>query len=213
LVVSLDGFREYHRAGAAVWERQALVRARVIAGAAELGAEVESARRDFVFGRGLSAAEVGEIAAMRERIESELGADGGGRINIKQGRGGLVDVEFLTQMMALRYGHAHPELAGRATVALIRAIGKCDLLDRATAVQLESDYRFLSRLENRLRIETDQPAWAFSTDAGSLGHLARRMGYEGAGGGARLLAEVETCRTRIRATFDDCFRIERSREG
>lgn len=213
LVVSLDGFREYHRAGAAVWERQALVRARVIAGAAELSAEVEAARREFVFGRRLSAAEVGEIAAMRERIERELGAGGDGRINIKQGRGGLVDVEFLTQMMALRYGHAHPELTKRSTVELIRAIGTCDLLDRATAAQLESDYRFLSRLENRLRIETDQPAWAFSTDAGSLGHLARRMGYDGADGRDRLLAEVEACRTRIRATFDNCFRVELIREA
>lgn len=213
LVVSLDGFREYHRAGAAVWERQALVRARVIAGDKGLGAEVEAARREFVFGRGLGAAEVEEIAAMRARIERELGADGHGRVNIKQGRGGLVDVEFLTQMMALRYGHTHPELTGRGTVELIRAIGKCGLIDPAAAAQLDSDYRFLSRLENRLRIETDQPAWAFSTDAASLGHLARRMGYDGADGGAQLLSEVEACRSRIRATFDECFRAERARES
>jgi glutamate-ammonia-ligase adenylyltransferase len=213
LVASLDGFREYHRTSSAVWERQALVRARVIAGEPELGAEVEAARREFVFGHGLSAAEVGEIAAMRARIERELGADGRDRINIKQGRGGLVDVEFLTQMMALRYGHEHPELIKRATVALIRAIGKCGLLDRAAAEQLEADYRFLSRLENRLRIETDQPAWALSTDAHSLRHLARRMGYEGKDGATRLLAEVEACRTRIRTTFDDCFRAESARES
>ena len=130
LVASLDGFRDYHRTNsAAVWERQALVRARVIAGEPELGAEVEAARREFVFGRGLSRAEVGEIAAMRLRIERELGADGRGRLNIKQGRGGLVDVEFLTQMMALRYGHAHPELTSRATVALVRGIGRCGLLE------------------------------------------------------------------------------------
>ncbi|HZO80836.1 MAG TPA: bifunctional [glutamate--ammonia ligase]-adenylyl-L-tyrosine phosphorylase/[glutamate--ammonia-ligase] adenylyltransferase [Candidatus Binataceae bacterium] len=213
LVASLDGFREYHRTSSAVWERQALVRARVIAGEPELAAEVEAARREFVFGRGLNAAEVGEIATMRARIERELGADGRDRINIKQGRGGLVDVEFLTQMMALRYGHRYPELASRATVELIRGIGACGLLDRAAAAQLETDYRFLSLLENRLRIETDQPAWAFAIDTESLRHLAHRMGYEGEGGAARLLAEVEFCRTRIRAIFDECFRIEQSREG
>jgi glutamate-ammonia-ligase adenylyltransferase len=196
-----------------VWERQALVRARVIAGARELGAEVEAARREFVFGRGLSSAEVGEIAAMRLRIERELGADGRGRINIKQGRGGLVDVEFLTQMMALRYGNAHPELTSRATGALIRGIGECGLLERAAVRQLEADYRFLSRLENRMRIETDQAAWALSTERESLSHLAHRMGYREADGAARLLAEVEACRTRIRATFDECFRIEMSRDG
>lgn len=213
LVTSLDGFRDYHRTSSAVWERQALVRARVIAGEPELGAEVEAARREFVFGRGLSRDEVGEIAGMRLRIERELGADGRGRVNIKQGRGGLVDVEFLTQMMALRYGHAHPALTGRSTVALIRGIGECRLLEREVAVQLETDYRFLSHLENRMRIETDQAAWALSTERESLGHLARRMGYREADGAARLLAEVEGCRVRIRAAFDECFRIEMSRDG
>ncbi len=214
LVASLDGFRDYHRTNSsAVWERQALVRARVIAGEPELGAEVEAARREFVFGRGLSRAEVGEIAAMRLRLERELGADGRGSLNIKQGRGGLVDVEFLTQMMALRYGHAHPELTSRATVALVRGIGRCGLLEHHAAAQLEADYRFLSRLENRLRIETDQAAWALSIAPESLGPLARRMGYRDTDGAARLLAELEARRTRIRATFDECFRIEMSRDG
>jgi [glutamine synthetase] adenylyltransferase / [glutamine synthetase]-adenylyl-L-tyrosine phosphorylase len=214
LVASLDGFRDYHRtSSSAVWERQALVRARVIAGEPELGAEVEAARREFVFGRGLGRAEVGEIAAMRLRIERELGADGRGRLNIKQGRGGLVDIEFLTQMMALRHGHAHPELTGRATVALVRGGAQCGLLERVAAAQLEADYRFLSRLENRLRIETDQAAWALSTAPQSLGPLARRMGYREADGAARLLAELEACRARIRATFDECFRLEMSRDG
>jgi glutamate-ammonia-ligase adenylyltransferase len=188
------------------------VRARVIAGTSELGAEVEAARREFVFGRGLTRAEVSEIAAMRMRIERELGADGRGRLNIKQGRGGLVDVEFLTQMMALRYGRAHPELTGRATVALIRGIGRCGLLEARASAQLEADYRFLSRLENRLRIETDQAAWALSTAAESLGPLARRMGYRETNGEARLLEEVEACRTRIRATFNVCLEAEMSRE-
>jgi glutamate-ammonia-ligase adenylyltransferase len=214
LVTSLDAFRDYHRTNSsAVWERQALVRARVIAGEPRLAAEVEAARREFVFGRGLSPAEVGEIAAMRLRIERELGDDARGRLNIKQGRGGLLDVEFLAQMMALRYGHAHPELTGQATVALVRGAGQCGLLEPGVAAQLEADYRFLSRLENRLRIETDQAAWAISTEPESLGHLTRRMGYKETDGAARLLAELEACRMRIRATFDECFRIEMSRDG
>jgi glutamate-ammonia-ligase adenylyltransferase len=214
LVASLDGFHDYHRtSSAAVWERQALVRARVVAGEPELGAEVEAGRREFVFGRGLSRAQVGEIAAMRMRVERELGLDGRGRLNIKQGRGGLVDVEFLTQMMALRYGHAHPELTSRATVALIRGIGQCGLLEHSAPAQLEADYRFLSHLENRLRIETDQAAWALSTAPESLGPLARRMGYREADGAARLLAEVQACRTRIRATYSECFSLEMSRDS
>src|SRR6202008_2699935 len=77
LVTSMAGFREYHRASAAVWERQALVRARVVAGDDHLGAEFEQARRELVFERGLKTTEIGEIAAMRQRMERELGAENG----------------------------------------------------------------------------------------------------------------------------------------
>ncbi len=84
-----------------MWERQALVRARVVAGDALLGASVEAAREEFVFGRGLTRNEVAEIVQMRKRMESEIGAEDKWRLNLKQGRGGLVDVEFVAQMMAL----------------------------------------------------------------------------------------------------------------
>src|SRR6266481_1246800 len=80
LVTSLAGFREYHRHSSAVWERQALIRARVITGDRELSRLVEATREDFVFGRGLSAAQVAEIAAMRARMEHEIGADGAARL-------------------------------------------------------------------------------------------------------------------------------------
>ena len=148
---------------------------------------------------------------MRLRIERELGADGRGHVNIKQGRGGLVDVEFLTQMMALRYGREHPQLTKRATAALIRGMGEVGLLDTQATAQMESDYSFLSRLENRLRIETDQAAWAFSVEPERLGPLARRMGFRETEGAAHLLAEVDSCRARIRAVFDECFRVELAR--
>ena len=166
LVTSLAGFREYHRQSSAVWERQALVRARVITGDRELGREVEAARQEFVYGRGLTAAEVGEIAAMRHRMEMEIGAEDKTRLNIKQGHGGLVDVEFLAQMMALSHGQLYPELRVRNTMGLLEALDGLRLLSAADASVLEDDYRFLSRLENRLRIESDQPAWAIPTVRG-----------------------------------------------
>jgi glutamine synthetase adenylyltransferase len=76
---------------------------------------------------------------------------------------------------------------------------------------LESDYRFLSRLENRLRIETDQAAWALPTDPDALTPLARRMGYEGLNAAQRLLDELDFRRTRLRTIFDACFARELER--
>ncbi len=211
LVASLAGFRDYHRQSSAVWERQALVRARVITGDRELGREVEAARQEFVYGRGLTAAEIGEIAAMRRRMENEIGAEDKTRLNIKQGRGGLVDVEFLVQMMALSHGHRSPELRVRDTMGLLEALDGLHLRAPADAAVLEDDYRFLARLENRLRIESDRPAWAVPTSVAALRPLARRMGFEGANGAARMLAELAKRRDRIRAIFERYFAAEQAR--
>src|SRR6185295_6547715 len=110
LVSSLEAFEAYHRASAELWERQALIRARPVAGPAELCERLEAIISGFVYGRGLTDEEVEEIARMRVRIERERGAEGDDSLNIKTGRGGLIDVEFLVQMLQLRYGHAHPSL-------------------------------------------------------------------------------------------------------
>ncbi len=210
LVTSLAGFRDYHRQSSAVWERQALVRARVITGDRELGREVEAARQEFVYGRGLTPSEVGEIAAMRRRMEKEIGAEDKTRLNIKQGRGGLVDVEFLVQMMALAHGHRSPELRVRDTMGLIEALDGLHLLTPVDAAVLEDDYRFLLHLENRLRIESDRPAWAVPTSVVALRPLARRMGFEGTNGAARMLAELAERRDRIRTIFERYFAAEQT---
>ncbi|MGH8012843.1 MAG: bifunctional [glutamate--ammonia ligase]-adenylyl-L-tyrosine phosphorylase/[glutamate--ammonia-ligase] adenylyltransferase [Candidatus Binataceae bacterium] len=210
LVTSLVGFRDYHRQSSAVWERQALVRGRVIAGDGALATEVEKARRHFVFGRALEASEVGEIAAMRARMEHEIGAENPHRLNLKQGRGGLVDVEFLTQMMALRYGCKYAGLRQRGTAELLAACGEEGLIRRADTAELQTDYRFLSRLENRLRIESDRAAWALPTDPQELTPLARRMGYDGGDAAKRLLSEVEARRARIRTLYEHYFQREQA---
>jgi glutamate-ammonia-ligase adenylyltransferase len=210
LVTSLEGFRMYHRQSSAVWERQALVRARVIAGDEALGQALEWAREEFVFGQPLSASGVDEIAAMRARMEREIGAENHQRLNLKQGRGGLVDVEFVTQMMALRHGHEFPQLRRRNTTELIRALAETGLLEHDQASALEADYHFLLRLENRLRIETDQAAWALPIDDEHLAPIARSMGFDQGNSAARLLYEVEERRSRIRALFEMLFSRERA---
>jgi glutamate-ammonia-ligase adenylyltransferase len=208
LVTSLEGFLTYHRQSSAVWERQALVRARVIAGNDVLQRGLEQARQEFVLTQPLTTSGVTEIAAMRARMENEIGAENQQRLNLKQGRGGLVDVEFITQMMALRHGRKFPSLRLRNTVKLIRALGETGLIEQNDAAALEADYRFLLRLENRLRIETDQAAWALPTDEEHLAPIARRMGLNGDNSAARLLYEVEQRRSRIRALFEMLFRRE-----
>jgi glutamate-ammonia-ligase adenylyltransferase len=202
LVTSLGAFHSYHRQSSALWERQALVRARVVAGDRALGDEVEAARKQFVFKRGLDHAGIREIAAMRAQIERELGAESGRRLNLKQGPGGLVEIEFLAQTMALRYGRAYPAVCERKTDTMLIALAQSGLLEESEAHDLVDDYGFLSRLENRLRVESDQAATAIPTAPDELAPIARRMGYVGTDAAGDLLRELSRRRSRVRGVAE-----------
>jgi glutamate-ammonia-ligase adenylyltransferase len=179
LVSSLEAFAAYHATSAQVWERQALIKASPLAGPAMLRAELERVVDRFVYGRGLARAEVEEIARMRERIERERGG-GDEEMRIKTGRGGLVDVEFLVQMLQLRHGHAHPNVRVRSTRAAIVELARAGLLPADEAAALTAGWNFLRALENRMRLERNAPVEAIEADPEALLPLARRLGYAGA---------------------------------
>ncbi len=204
LVSPFEAFADYHRGGAELWERQALIRARVLTGPAELVARLEAVVAEFVYGRGLTAAEVGEIVTMRERIERERGADAQ---HIKTGRGGLIDVEFVVQMLQLRHGHAHPRLRVRQPAAALAELVAAGLVPADEAEALGAGYAFLRALENRLRLERDQPVEAMADDPVALASLARRLGYAGddAQASAALQADHERHRAAIRAVYERWF--------
>ena len=207
LVSSFAAFEEYHRTSAALWERQALVKARVIVGPAELTRRLEEAIGRSAYSPGLTDTEVAEIADMRERIEHERGDAGPHRVNIKTGRGGLVDIEFLAQMLQLRHGGTHPALRVRATRLALEAAAESGLLPAADALALLDGHAFLRVLESRLRLERDQPVEALDEAVESVLPLARRLGYDGddADAVARFRADHARHRAAIRSVYDRVF--------
>jgi glutamate-ammonia-ligase adenylyltransferase len=207
LVSSLEAFAAYHAGSAQVWERQALIKARPLAGPAALRAELEMVVDRFVYGRGLERAEVEEIAHMRERIERERGGGSDEQVRIKTGRGGLVDVEFLVQMLQLRHGHAHPAVRVRSTRVAIPALAEAGLLPPEEAAELAAGWTFLRVLENRIRLERNAPVEAMEADPEALLSLARRIGYAGADAEAvaALTADHARHRATIRRIYDRCF--------
>jgi glutamate-ammonia-ligase adenylyltransferase len=204
LVSSLEAFAAYHATSAQLWERQALIRARVVAGPEPLARQLEGVIAGFVYGRGLSEAESGEIARMRARIERERGTAGALGINIKTGRGGLVDVEFLVQALQLRHGHAHTAVRARGTLAALRALEAARLLPATESRALADGYVFLHAMESRLRLERDRPIDETDVDDAALLPLARRLGYAGtdAAAVAALRADQARHREAIRAVYD-----------
>jgi glutamate-ammonia-ligase adenylyltransferase len=201
LVSSLEAFAAYHAESAQVWERQALIRARPLTGPADLRARLADVVRGYVYGRGLSDDEAAEIARMRLRIERERGGDGA---NIKTGRGGLVDVEFLVQLLQLRHGHAHPALQTRVTSEAIAALAHAGILPAADARALADGYAFLRTIESRIRLERDQPVEVVDGDHDAVLALARRLGYGGsdADAAAALRADHDRHRAAIRDVYD-----------
>jgi [glutamine synthetase] adenylyltransferase / [glutamine synthetase]-adenylyl-L-tyrosine phosphorylase len=177
LVTSLEGFRRYHAASAAVWERQSLLRARPVAGSRELGHAFEALRGE-ILRQPLPEGVAAEVHRLRRRMESELAHEGAGRRDLKTGRGGLVDVEMVVQLLQLRHGAAHPELLEPAPVeTLLARIEAAGLLPSSQVAVLRDGWRFLQHLASRLRIVENRSISDWSEDRADLDSVARALGY------------------------------------
>jgi len=130
LVSSLTSYRDYQRERAWTWEHQALVRARGVAGDASLLAAFETIRAQTLSQTRDAGKLRKEVADMRLKMRAELDRSDAARFDLKQGAGGLVDLEFLLQYLVLRDSPAQPTLLGpRDTQGLIDALRTSGTLD------------------------------------------------------------------------------------
>lgn len=147
LVTSFEAFAHYQRDKAWTWEHQALVRARHVCGSATIGEAFEALRREILCRQRDPTELAGEIKAMRDRMRRHLDRSGNGQWDIKQGAGGLADLEFATQYLVMRHAHEHPALVDwpdqwRQTEALAEA----GMLAAETAEGAIAAYRELRAL-------------------------------------------------------------------
>ena len=208
LVSSLEAFHRYHEAGSQLWERQALIRARFVAGDPRLGAEAEAIAERFAYQGNFSPEDLSEIDGLRMRMERELAREDGSRFDVKSGRGGLIDVEFLVQMLQLRFGGEHAGLRQRDTLGAAAALRELRLLGARDYRILVEGYTFLRRLGHRLRLERDHESHVLEREPGRLRAVALALSYEERGRrspGAALLRDYEKRRERIRACYERFF--------
>jgi glutamate-ammonia-ligase adenylyltransferase len=178
LVSSLDSFRNYHRDEAQIWERQALTKARVVYGNEVLIKGIEEVIRNTVFVAGADDLVRREIHRLRMRMEAEIARESAGSYNIKTGRGGMVDVEFVVQYLQLSHGRDFPEIRSTNTIAALQAIKGCCLIPEEQCETLLNGYICLRRMENRLRIIHDYSMNDLGGSREYLNKLARRLGYD-----------------------------------
>jgi len=181
LVVSIDGFARYQAERAESWERQALVKARACAGDPALGARVMAIAHAAAYERGAPPPD--RVHHLRARMERELARErldrSPARYDVKLGRGALVDVEFATQWLQMQHGR-DPRVRTIETEVALSALETCGYLDAETADTLREGWRFLRRLEQRLRVSHGTSATLLEEGAPGLVTLARRMGMHDA---------------------------------
>jgi glutamate-ammonia-ligase adenylyltransferase len=146
LVVGVQAFAAYLRERAWIWESQALVRARPIAGDARVGAKFAALRTDWLAQPRDRARVLAEIGAMRARWRAERDRSTDSLLDLKQGAGTLLDIEFILQTLVLLHAHAEPGLLGSGnSTDLIRIAGAAGVLPAQQADALAQAHAALLR--------------------------------------------------------------------
>ena len=200
LATPLGAFERYLAERAEIWERMAWTRCRFVGGDAALAGQVQAAVGRFVYGP-WSPEIPGYARHVRGRMERELTDEAaGGQLDLKRGRGGLADIDFLLQVLQLREGPAREGFRVPGTRRLLSALPATEVLPAGEAAALREAYAFLRELETVLRIHTDSDASAISTDPAALEPVARQLGTPMSGG--ELLARYRETTSEVRAIYE-----------
>ena len=206
LVASLNMVEEYLIVQGREWERYAWVKARAVTGAPADIAALDAIVRPFVFRRYLDFGVIDAIRTMHGQIRAEV--DRQERLhpdrsnNVKLGRGGIREIEFLAQVFQLIRGGRDAALRERSTRATLRVLADKELLTPDTALRLLASYSFLRNLEHRLQYLDDAQTHTLPANDADRATVARMMGLPDT---AALLARLEEERRFVAGQFDEIF--------
>jgi [glutamine synthetase] adenylyltransferase / [glutamine synthetase]-adenylyl-L-tyrosine phosphorylase len=176
LVWDVERAADYYRTHAHGWERQALIRARVAAGSDSVFSRFMDLVRDQVFRPEPLPIAFTEVRRAREKIDRKAASAPGG-FNVKLGRGGIREIEFIAQVLQLAYGGREPWVRSAQTLIVLARLAEKGHLTEVERARLSSAYTFLRRVEHRLQMENGVQTHKIPLGRGRLELLARRMGY------------------------------------
>ncbi|MHA7281200.1 bifunctional [glutamine synthetase] adenylyltransferase/[glutamine synthetase]-adenylyl-L-tyrosine phosphorylase [Arthrobacter sp. MDT2-2] len=205
MVRSIGSYREYYRRWSLVWEAQALLRARPLAGDDGLAAEFTELIDPVRYPRELSESDVREIRRIKARVESERlprGADPSR--HLKLGRGALSDVEWLVQLLQLQHAAAVPALRVQSTLAALDVIEAEGLLPAEDVATLRGSWSLATRIRAANVIWSGRGSDLLPAPRRDLEAVARWCGY-GPGSGSDLEEDYLRMTRRSRAVFERHF--------
>jgi glutamate-ammonia-ligase adenylyltransferase len=158
LVTSTDAFQRYQEENAWTWEHQALLRARSVAGSEKVANAFERIRARTLMSRVRLDALRDDVVSMRARMRKELDSSETGRFDLKHGRGGIGDIEFIVQYLVLRDARKYPAVIRYSdNIRQIAALASVGRLDVQTAARLQEAYREFRRRLHHLSLNDRPP--------------------------------------------------------
>jgi glutamate-ammonia-ligase adenylyltransferase len=200
LTRSLESIENYYAGFGETWERLALIKARGLCGSRELAYEFLRQHQPFIYPKSPTPDLLDELAQIKRRIERELvGADKLER-DVKLGRGGIREVEFVVQTLQFIHGGRHAFLQDTSTLNALRSLARLELIPRRQIVDLDRGYRFLRQVEHRLQIEAEQQIHTIPGEATALGRLAHSLGFDSSN---EFMAALKKTMQNVRSVFEE----------
>jgi len=202
---SLPGYENYYAQWGQTWERMMLIKARCVAGDEALAAEFLEMIQSFRYPRSINESVLREVAAMKERIENEVVKADELERNVKLGRGGIREIEFVVQALQLLHAGRQPFLQGSQTLPGLEKLAQYELLKKEDARALAGAYCFLRNVEHRLQMDDNRQTHTIPSDHDAQVRLAALMRF-------RTLKEFESARkthtNNTRGIFDKILKGE-----
>ena len=197
LCVSAAALEQYYQAHGRDWERFAWIKARPVAGDLRFGEQVLADNRHFAYRRYLDFTALAGMREVKALMDLEQGPNSR---NLKKGRGGIREIEFVCQALQLIHGGRLPGLRQPNTLEALQALRTAQLLAPADADFLESSYRLWRRVEHALQMVEDRQTQQLPDDALAWQRLACALAYSDP---AHLQNEIRARREQVHALFHD----------
>lgn len=203
LVLSIRGYEEYYESWGQLWERAAMIRARLIAGDHETGDEFLKVLKPFIYRKYLSYDAIEEIRRLKSQVEqikpNTLSRD------IKRGFGGIREIEFFIQIFQIIYGGKKPLLRESSTIKALHRLLQKGLIGYEDFQHLSESYVFLRTVEHRLQQLNDIQTHTMPADEKELNILSRKMRIKDK---AVFLAVLYSKRYKVRQIYDSLLEIK-----
>jgi [glutamine synthetase] adenylyltransferase / [glutamine synthetase]-adenylyl-L-tyrosine phosphorylase len=178
LAISVTSALEYYEHRARDWELQMLIKARHSAGEARVTREFLRGVEDDIYRSPADVEAVESVLWSREKISRKLSENRDGSIDVKRHRGGIRDIEFLTQCLQRLHGKREPWVRSGGTLLALRKLNDKGCLSDRDYAALVHAYQLFRMAEHRIQFELGRQTHRLPADAPALDRLARRCGIE-----------------------------------